>query len=83
MTISDAERMKREDDRKRLEWNTYRMHSGNGYNLTNAEAAVLFRMLGEVMGRDGGRMFGDDPAGLATATSLYADLGAAMPTGQP
>ncbi len=80
MTTSDAEQMKREDDRQRLEWNTYRMHSGNGFMLTNEEAMVLFRMLGDVMGKDGGKMFGDNQADLATAMSLYIKLGAAMPS---
>ena len=75
-----ATRMKREDDRQRLEWNTYRMHSGNGFLLTTDEARVLFRMLGEVMGKEGGKMFGDNQADFAAAMSLYVKLGAAMPS---
>lgn len=78
--MTDAERMKREDDRQRLEWNTYRMHSGNGYMLTNEEAAVVFRMLGDVMGKDGGKMFRDDQADFAIAASIYVNIGAAMPS---
>lgn len=80
MTISESERMKREDDRLRMEWNAYRMYSGNGYLLTNAEAGVLFRILGDVMGKDGGKMFGDNQADFATAMSLYVKLGAAKPS---
>jgi hypothetical protein len=80
MKTSDAELMKREDDRQRLDWNTYRMQNGDGYLLTNEEAKVVFRMLGEVMGKEGGKMFRDDQAGLATAMSLYVELGAAAPS---
>lgn len=83
MTISDDERMKLEDDRQRLEWNTYRMQSGKGFMLTNEQAMVVFRMLGHVMGTDGGKLFRDNQADLATAMSLYVELGAAMPEREP
>ena len=41
---------------------------------------VLFRILGAVMGEDGGELFMDYPADRATAMALYVELGAAMPT---
>lgn len=62
-----------------MKWNTYRMHHGQGYRLTNEQAMVLFRILDHVMGEDGGRMLADNQADFATAMSLYAELGAAMP----
>ena len=36
-------------------------------------------MLGDVMGKEDGKMLGGDHAALAMAMSLYVNLGAAMP----
>jgi hypothetical protein len=79
--VNDAERRRIEDDAKQAGWDAAMFATGNGFKLTNDEAHLVYKLLGDAFTRSTdatvGREIGDE-IDVRTAANLYMRMFEAM-----
>jgi hypothetical protein len=85
-SVDDAERRRIEDDAKRADWDAAMLASGNGFKLTNEEADLVYRLLGNAFTHSTDetvrREIGDE-IDVRTAANLYMRMFEAMTNREP